>query len=77
MVEVTTASISTSSSALSLARLSCVLVFAYVGVVKLLPKTASRIDKLTFLWLVRSLNSMPLKGLRATTEDRIINERLP
>ena len=46
----------TATSAFSIAAVFGVLPFVYVGLVKLLPKTASRTDKITFLWLVSNSN---------------------
>ena len=42
----------TATSAFSISGVFGALVFAYFGLVKLLPKTASRMDKITFVWLV-------------------------
>jgi len=41
----------TATSAFSIGGVFCALVPAYFGLVKLLPKTASKADKFTFLWL--------------------------
>ena len=46
----------TATSAFSIAGVFGALAFAYVGLVKLLPKTASRTDRVTFLWLVSNFN---------------------
>ena len=48
----------TATSAFSIAGVFGALVFAYVGLTKLLPKTASRTDKITFLWLVSDSNTL-------------------
>jgi len=59
----------TATSAFSIAGVFGALVFAYVGLTKLLPKTASRTDKITFLWLV----SDPIL-LRTSTEGTAVDE---
>ena len=64
-----TSSAFTATSAFSIAGVFCALAFAYFGLVKLLPKTASRTDKFTFVWLVSDLES-----LRAITEGGAIYE---
>lgn len=46
----------TTTSALSLAAIFGALPLAYIGLVKLLPKTASKTDRITFVWLVGDLN---------------------
>ena len=46
----------TATSAFSIDGVFGALAFAYVGLMKLLPKTASRTDRVTFLWLVSNLN---------------------
>ena len=56
MADTNTTLIFTATSAFSIAGVFGALAFAYVGLVKLLPKTASRTDKITFLWLVSDLN---------------------
>ena len=52
----TTAEIFTTTSAFSIAGVFGALAFAYVGLVKLLPKTASKTDRITFVWLVSDLS---------------------
>jgi len=47
----------TATSAFSIAGVFGALAFAYVGLVKLLPKTASRTDRITFVWLVSDFSS--------------------
>ena len=47
----------TATSAFAIAGVFGAVVFAYVGLVKMLPETASRTDKITFVWLVSALNS--------------------
>jgi hypothetical protein len=51
-----TTSAFTATSAFSIAGVFGALAFAYFGLAKLLPKTASRTDKFTFVWLVSYLN---------------------
>jgi len=46
----------TAASAASIAGVFGVLAFAYVGLGKLLPKTASKADRVTFVWLVSDLS---------------------
>ena len=57
----------TATSAASIAGVFGALAFAYIGLVKILPKTASRTDKFTFLWLVGDAN------LRLVTADGAID----
>ena len=45
----------TATSAFAIAGVFGVLAFAYVGLAKLLPTTASRTDKITFVYLVSAL----------------------
>jgi len=56
MTDTTAAEIFTATSALSLAAIFGALPLAYIGLVKLLPKTASKSDRITFVWLVSDLN---------------------
>jgi len=56
MVDKNTTLVFTTTSAFSIAGVFGALAFAYVGLVKLLPKTASKTDRFTFLWLVSDLN---------------------
>ena len=49
----------TATSAFSIAGVFGALAFAYIGLVKLLPKTASRTDRITFVWLVSDLDLEP------------------
>jgi len=46
----------TATSAFAIAGDFGAVVFVYVGFVKMLPKTTSRTDKITFVWLVSVLN---------------------
>ena len=57
----------TATSAFSIAGVFGALAFAYVGLVKLLPKTASKADRFTFLWLVSDLN-LKLTNTRAISQ---------
>jgi hypothetical protein len=57
MTDTTATPVFTATSAFSIAGVFGALAFAYVGLVKLLPKTASRTDRITFVWLVSDLNS--------------------
>ena len=52
MADTTATEIFTATSAFSIAGVFGALAFAYVGLVKLLPKTASKTDRVTFVWLV-------------------------
>ena len=54
MADTTATEIFTTTSAFSIAGVFGALAFAYVGLVKLLPKTASKTDRITFVWLVRA-----------------------
>ena len=56
MTDTTANEIFTATSALSLAAIFGALPLAYIGLVKLLPKTASRTDRITFVWLVSDLS---------------------
>jgi len=56
MADINATGVFTATSAFSIAGVFGILAFAYVGLVKLLPKTASRTDRITFLWLVSDLN---------------------
>jgi len=56
MAATNTTSEFTATSAFAIAGVFGAVVFAYVGLVKMLPKTASRTDKITFVWLVSVLN---------------------
>ena len=47
----------TATSAFSIAGVFGALAFAYIGLVKLLPKTASRTDRIMFVWLVSDFSS--------------------
>lgn len=47
----------TATSAFSIAGVFGALAFAYLGLVKLLPKTASKADRIAFVWLVSRPNS--------------------
>ena len=49
----------TKTPAISIAGVFGASSFAYIGLVKLLPKTASRTDGITFVWLVSDLNLKP------------------
>ena len=55
MANATTAEVFTATSAFSIAGVFGALVFAYIGLVWLLPKTVSRTDRITFVWLVSDL----------------------
>ena len=55
MADANTTQIFTATSAFSIAGVFGALVFAYVGLVKLLAKTASRTERITFVWLVSDL----------------------
>ena len=59
----------TATSAFSIAGVFGALAFAYFGLAKLLPKTAARTDRFTFVWLVSDLNTTPAKLLHATMND--------
>ena len=52
MTDATTTPIFTTTSAFSIAGVFGALAFAYIGLAKLLPKTASRTERITFVWLV-------------------------
>jgi len=56
MTDTTAAGMFTATSALSLAAVFGALPLAYIGLVRLLPKTASRTDRITFVWLVSDLS---------------------
>ena len=56
MADTTATEIFTAASAASTAGVFVVLAFAYVGLVKILPKTASKADKIAFVWLVSDQN---------------------
>jgi len=56
MADTTVTEIFTAASAVSIAGVFGVLAFAYIGLVKALPKTASKADKIAFVWLVSDLN---------------------
>ena len=58
MADTSATPIFTATSAFSIAGVFGALAFAYVGLVKLLPKTASRTDRVTFVWLVSSTLSL-------------------
>lgn len=57
MADATATEVFTTTSAFSIAGVFGALVFAYVGLVKLLPKNASKAERITFVWLVSGLNS--------------------
>ena len=56
MTDTTAAEIFTATSALSLVAIFSALPLVYIGLMRLLPKTASKADRLTFVWLVSDLN---------------------
>ena len=56
MPDATATEIFTATSVFSTAGVFGVLALAYVGLVKLLPKTASKMDRFTFVWLVSDSN---------------------
>ena len=68
-----TTSAFTATSAFSIAGVFCALAFAYFGVVKLLPKTASRTDRFTFIWLVSDLG-FELANAGTLSEDDDVDE---
>ena len=57
MADATATEIFTAASAVSIAGVFGVLAFAYVGLMKILPKAASKTDRITFVWVVSDLNS--------------------
>ena len=56
MPDTTATEVFTAGSVFSTAGVFGVLALAYVGLVRLLPKTASKTDRFTFVWLVSDLN---------------------
>ena len=56
MADANTTIVFTATSAFSIAGVFGALALAYLGLVKLLPKSASRTDRITFVWLVSKLN---------------------
>lgn len=56
MADTTTTERFATTSAVSVVGVFGVLAFAYVCLAKLLPKTASKMDRITFMWLVGDLN---------------------
>lgn len=75
MADTTATSAFTTTSAFSIAGVFGALAFAYVGLAKLLPKSASRTDRFTFLWLVRDLvfESTNISTLSEDNIDRILS----
>jgi len=70
MADTTATEIFTVASAVSIAGVFGVLVFAYVGLVKVLPKTSSKADKIAFVWLVSDPNPNHVGLVEdGTTED--------
>jgi len=57
MADTNTTPVFTVTSAFSIAGVFGALAFAYVGLFKLFPKTASRTDRITFVWLVSDFRS--------------------
>ena len=55
MTDTTAIQVFTATSAFSIAGVFGALAFAYVGLTWLLPKTASKTDKITFVWMVSDL----------------------
>jgi len=76
MTDTTPTEIFTVTSALSLAAIFGALPLAYIGLVKLLPKTASKTDRITFVWLVSDLGlNGPTSAYRHGTVEEIFLRR--
>ena len=58
----------TTTSALSIAGVFGALAFAYLGLVGLLPKSASKADRVAFVWLVSQSGSNP-ETIRVVRND--------